>query len=344
MSDPHLLSVSTEEQPTGRGKRVKKPSPKVRDAAASAGHLSSPLTHLPRRKVFRTTNNALTALGASATSSASSKPPAGHTTNPQVNNHSSGGTPAGVAKTAKEFKKPRAHTMARPRQPKSQQLPSLTARFSAATLIIYQWPTPNPPKSFLDLSGSNRRWKNRKDEEEQAADAEDGVDDWEAYDGDANMYGGPEGIANAVASTFVKRAKRAFWKGQTWEEFEAAELGFNLKEAVEASDDQSQRRVLEFEPLNNGLRLDVFDRIKERLCNEIWLEAYPPSRPYTVNGATSRRDTRAPTPITSRTMAEHQIMEKERTTTAFEARDAGSFPVYGGHRLFPYCNVVFKDD
>ncbi|KXT14439.1 hypothetical protein AC579_8372 [Pseudocercospora musae] len=315
MSDQHNLPASTQLQPTRRGQRVKKPSSKVRDATSPARSPSSPSTHIPQRKIshnipaplssagagnasqkiLTSMSSADTIVEASAASSLSSTPRTAHITHPQASRHSSNKTPAGVTKTAKAPKKARPNVMASPKQPKQRELRPRTARFSAATLVIYTWPPPNPPRSFLNLSESNRRWKNRKDEEERMTDFDDGADDWEGYDGDANLYDGPEGLVSAIASTFVKRAKRAFWKGHSWADFEAAELGFDLKEAVEATDDELERRFREFEPLSNDLRLDVFDQIKERLCNEIWLEQYAPSRPSTANGNTIRRDSRAPT-------------------------------------------------
>ncbi|KXT06637.1 hypothetical protein AC578_8490 [Pseudocercospora eumusae] len=313
MSDQHNLPASTLLQPTGRGQRVKKPSPKVRDATSPARSPSSPSAHLPQRKISRkiqaplssadTAGNASqkiltskssadTTVEASAASWLSSTPRSAHITHPQTSRHSSEKPPASVTKPAKAPKKARPNAMAPPKQ---RELPPRTARFSAATLVIYTWPPPHPPRSFLNLSESNRRWKNRKDEEERMTDFDDGADDWEGYDGDANLYDGPEGLVSAIASTFVKRAKRAFWKGHSWADFEAAELGFDLKEAVEATDDELERRFRAFEPLSNDLRLDVFDQIKERLCNEIWLEEYTPSPLSAANGNSSRRDSKAPT-------------------------------------------------
>ncbi|KAF7189048.1 hypothetical protein HII31_09470 [Pseudocercospora fuligena] len=316
MSDQHNLPVSTQLRPTGRGQRVKKPSPKVRDAASSASNLSSPSTRLQQRKISQTVpasvssadtagdasqkvltsmSSADTTVEASAASSLSSTPRTEQKIHSHPSRHSSNKTPASATTTAKAPKKARPSVMAPPKQPKRQELPPRTAPFSAATLVIYTWPPPHPPRSFLNLSESNRRWKNRKDEAEQMTDFDDGADDWEGYDGDADLYGGPEGLVSAIASTFVKRAKRAFWKGHSWADFEAAELSFDLKEAVEATDDELERRFREFEPLSNDLRLGVFDQIKERLCNEIWLEQYVPSRPSLANANNIRRDSRATT-------------------------------------------------
>lgn len=56
----------------------------------------------------------------------------------------------------------------------------------------------------------------------------------------------------------MHRAKRAFWAGKSWREFEAEEASVQMQKKVEE------------------VRLAVFDVLKYRLCEEIWLEPYQP--------------------------------------------------------------------
>ena len=66
-------------------------------------------------------------------------------------------------------------------------------------------------------------------------------------------------VLRVVSSTFVKRAKRAFWAGKSWEGFIKTELS----------------AVPDEEELPNEIRLAVWERLKARLCEEIWLQPYP---------------------------------------------------------------------
>lgn len=73
------------------------------------------------------------------------------------------------------------------------------------------------------------------------------------------MYGAPGfSLERIIANVYMHRAKRAFWSGKSWREFEAEE---SLLKA--------QNRV-------NEVRLAVFGVLKHRLCEEIWLEPYRP--------------------------------------------------------------------
>ena len=130
--------------------------------------------------------------------------------------------------------------------------------FSPEKFAIYHWEYPRP-KSFLNLSESRRAWKRRTDEQEAANDIDDGSDDWECFSDTSGNH--------CVARTFVQRAKRVFRSGRSWEEFEEQERSIN-SEVATASATTSQHQ------LNNAFRLEVFDMLKRRLREEIWLEPY----------------------------------------------------------------------
>lgn len=68
-------------------------------------------------------------------------------------------------------------------------------------------------------------------------------------------------LERIVANVFMHRAKRAFRAGMSWEDFEAAERLC-----------KSTKRV-------NEVRVAVFNMLKYRLCEEIWLKPYhePPA-------------------------------------------------------------------
>lgn len=130
--------------------------------------------------------------------------------------------------------------------------------FAPDKFAIYHWEIPRP-RDFLNLSESRKAWKRRTDEQEKATDIDDGSDDWEEYADDRDKH--------CVGRTFVNRAKRAFWRGKTWEEFEDQERRID-SEARTASGPATPYQ------LDNAFRLEVFDSLKRRLCEEIWLEPY----------------------------------------------------------------------
>ena len=134
------------------------------------------------------------------------------------------------------------------------QLPS----FGFNTMRIYFWPYPYPT-SFVQLTDHFRRWKDNKDAEEKAEDFDDGADDWDAFAGPFDLEGDNKDIFRWAASVFVKQAKRAFWAGKTWEEYESEQL---------------QAKTDEVE-LPNKVRLAIYHGLKIRLCEEIWSQQYP---------------------------------------------------------------------
>lgn len=130
--------------------------------------------------------------------------------------------------------------------------------FGSDTRRIYFWPYPYP-KSFVDLTDNFRKFKEQTDKEEQEKDINDGADDWDMFAGPFDRGGDNKNVFSMAASVFVKQAKRAFWADKTWEQFE--------KEQLLAKTDE--------EELPNKIRLAIYHKLKTRLCEEIWSQAYP---------------------------------------------------------------------
>ncbi|KAK3706614.1 hypothetical protein LTR37_012623 [Vermiconidia calcicola] len=126
-------------------------------------------------------------------------------------------------------------------------------------LLIYNWERPRPT-NFLNLPDDRKAWKRKADEQERAQDVDDGADDWHQLSNDIDAY--------SIASAFVKRAKRAFWAGKIWEEFEHQERR-SYSETKAKSDQPGEHLALD-----NNRRMEVFHKVKRRLCQEIWLEPY----------------------------------------------------------------------
>lgn len=148
--------------------------------------------------------------------------------------------------------------------------------FDADKLAVYFWQSPHP-KTFLNLSASQKAWKERVDQEDAMIDFDDGADDWCEISGNPVDYidHRRNGLAveYRVASTFIKRAKRAFRAGKTWEEFELDERTIDSGSKAGEPDFWRAEPLIE-QPLDNNLRLAVFDMLKPRLCEEIWLRPY----------------------------------------------------------------------
>ena len=123
---------------------------------------------------------------------------------------------------------------------------------------IYFWKTPRPT-DFLNLPDARKRWKADMDKAERQKDIDDGADDWDGFDNNLPNRG--------IASCFLKRARRAFWAGKGWEEFEMKER--NLRPQT-----LTKNGVADPDALDNARRMEIFEAIKERLCEEIWLKAY----------------------------------------------------------------------
>lgn len=123
---------------------------------------------------------------------------------------------------------------------------------------IYFWKVPRPT-DFLDLPDSRKRWKADVDRAERQKDIDDDADDWDGFDNNISNRG--------IASCFMKRAKRAFWAGKIWKDFEIQERSLSS---------QTLRRGGAADPdvLENARRMEIFEAMKERLCEEIWLQLY----------------------------------------------------------------------
>jgi hypothetical protein len=95
------------------------------------------------------------------------------------------------------------------------------------------------------------------DTREKAADVDDGSDDWYEFGDETNR--------RVIGRALVNRAKRAFWDGKSWDDF-----------AEDERDTYSEAIAIKKSPivLSNEIRMEVFYALKQRLCEEIWLETY----------------------------------------------------------------------
>jgi hypothetical protein len=125
-------------------------------------------------------------------------------------------------------------------------------------ILIYPWQHPLP-KDFAALSPGQKKWKAKIDEYEKVQPAAlDDADDW--------RYQLSSASAREVASNFVARAKSAFWKGTSWDDYVTQELkSYSEAKMQEEGEDDC---------LSQDLKTDVWDSMKKRLCEEIWLERY----------------------------------------------------------------------
>lgn len=150
-------------------------------------------------------------------------------------------------------------------------IPPLTAD----TFQIYSFAPPTI-QDFPEITADRRAEKVRLDKQDADAYIDDGADDWDdfsvtlAYDADHS-----EGtMARAIASVFMNRAKVAYRSRKSWAKFEDEELAVKTQAAARAGPDLAKRQILLDECLCERSRLQVFDRIKVRLCTEIFLEHY----------------------------------------------------------------------
>lgn len=187
--------------------------------------------------------------------------------------------------------------------------------FAAEKFMIYNWQVPRP-KSFVDLSDSRKAWKGKVDQQEKARDIDDGSDDWYEFCGDRKLFKDHRGdrfaMEYCIANTFVHHAKRAFWAGKSWQEFEVQERTINSEAQARAEPGAAKRAILLEYALDNNLRLAVFNALKHRLCEEIWLEAYKLS-PAVLRLSLPRADSKMPTP--SPTVDPNAEQERRAPTT-----------------------------
>ena len=158
---------------------------------------------------------------------------------------------------------------------------SIIPSFSPNTFMIYDWPPPKP-KSFSNLSTGHAAWKKLVDQQERNWQTDDGADDWHDFAGRPENYPYTNEFfdrEHCIAQTFVARAKRAFGACQPWEDFEKAEFAIDLKAGAKSETNLTNGHIGKAEGLDNELRIAVFNQLKKRLCNEIWLKEYPSQEP-----------------------------------------------------------------
>lgn len=89
------------------------------------------------------------------------------------------------------------------------------------------------------------------------------LDEWEMFAVDFTRGGGDckanNGTFCIAASIFVARALHAYFTNRGWAEYERKEL--------QAWSDEDE--------LPKKIRLAIFDKLKVRLCKEIWIQPYP---------------------------------------------------------------------
>ncbi|KAM3423609.1 hypothetical protein BST61_g1033 [Cercospora zeina] len=236
--------------------------------------------------------------------------------------------------------------------------------FSPADFPIYRWNAPAMNFStFPDISASRRVEKARKDALERKTYIDDGADNWYAFEGRIASYTDPGEkdhgqMARSIASAFVIRAKVALWASRCWADFEDEELAVRTQAAARAEPDPVMRQELLDDSLCEVSRLQVFELIKERLCNEIFLDKYDHQRlaeererkdsvlyPLSHPGQTQVfPQRRIPQP--------QQVAEGEKVVRSFQTDSQstmGTFPVsqrdrrVANHRL-PVSTPQYKDE
>lgn len=176
----------------------------------------------------------------------------------------------------------RARTMGRrgasgPVKTKSTKLPpepslDLSIPFTHEKLKIYDWPYPLP-SDFLNLHQWQRDWKAKTDTKEAEMDCDPELDDWHELSGRPESYF-PLSMKYAIAGSWIKHAKRAFRAGKSWKDFETEERELDSQSQAKEIQDPIRRKDELSWALSNDYRLKIFDLVKVRLCNEIWLEEY----------------------------------------------------------------------
>lgn len=106
--------------------------------------------------------------------------------------------------------------------------------YSPKTTRIYAWPCPSP-KSFVALKPHERRWKADLDAADKSQDVDDGLEEWEYFAVSFVPGGDNKEFFSAVGSVFIKRAKRAFWAGKSWAQFEVSRSGWRTFRRISAA-------------------------------------------------------------------------------------------------------------
>jgi hypothetical protein len=141
-------------------------------------------------------------------------------------------------------------------------------------LEFYHWPKPLP-KDFLNLSEEMKAAKARADAAEGETDQDPELDDWHEFCGlESDLFPNLR-LKTSIGLCFGTRAKRAFRAGRSWTSFELEELAIDSRAGARALKDVREREIALSSSLSNSLRLYVFEQIKHRLVEEIWLQPYP---------------------------------------------------------------------
>ncbi|KAF2479601.1 hypothetical protein BDY17DRAFT_327554 [Neohortaea acidophila] len=227
--------------------------------------------------------------------------------------------------------------------------------FNPDTLRIYPWQPPYPTR-FTALSDDRKNEKYKMDDAGKWEDINDGADEWSEFCGDrscypANDHRGGSAMEYCIASTFVHRAKRAYWSGKSWEEFEFDERTIDSEEQARTEADGDKRAVCLATALDNRLRIAVFEGLKGRLCSEIWLKEHP-GLPSVVRTKVECWDSREPTPTLQVPRLTDEEARAAPTTVergrgiVFWSIDATGLrqPVYEDERKRPSGMVTFMDE
>ncbi|KAI5357758.1 hypothetical protein Slin15195_G036300 [Septoria linicola] len=217
--------------------------------------------------------------------------------------------------------------------------------FSSKTFRIYDWDAPQADLRFPKISQGRRDEKTRRDIREAGSYIDDGSDDWYAFEGRVDTYDGR--MAETIARIFVNRAKVAHGQSWAWNRFEDDELEVRTQAAARAERDPAKRAELIADSLCEKSRLEVFDRIKERLCNEVFLENYDHNR---VAEDRRRQDSMIPSITTER---REEIAEDEKTVARFVQDEGSVLPEYKishnwgrymTQHTLPALTPVYKDE
>ncbi|QIX00634.1 hypothetical protein AMS68_006151 [Peltaster fructicola] len=147
-------------------------------------------------------------------------------------------------------------------------------------LRIYDWPGPTP-LGIDTVYHWHRTWKDEQDVREALVDHDEDLDDWFVKSGNAAAYSTTAPVFTlqySIARSFIARAKRAYRRGTTWEDFEDNELAIDSMSQAREVQNPYLRAIHTKEAVDNDLRLKIFYRIRHRLCVEIWLQPYHEDR------------------------------------------------------------------
>jgi hypothetical protein len=177
-------------------------------------------------------------------------------------------------------------------------------------LKIYHWPQP-VPKDFLNLSEDMKAAKARADAAEKELDDAPELDDWHEFCGLESDLFADLRLKTSIGLNFASRAKRAFRAGRSWTSFEREELAIDSRAGARALKDSREREIALSSSLSNTLRLYVFEQIKHRLVEEIWLQPYPQDNAAFMRDSAIGTATTTPTAPDNRTALERSMQRMD---------------------------------